>query len=119
MSKHPHEDDGPELKPPAGTRRYAVAYVSLLVLLPVVGLAAATALGWVSFDLTFTATVSIGWLIEYGLAALAGLFLLFTAAQVVKAIGVGFTRSIVSFVARQADNYQLQERVSEEVNEDA
>lgn len=103
------EEGGPlhDLEEPASSRTYAVAYVTALIALPVIAVAVGTWLGWISVDLTVTADVSAGWLIEYGLAAAGALFFVYTAAQVVRAIGVGFTASLVSGLARMADNYEL------------
>jgi len=58
-------------------------------------------------DIDVTASVSIGWVIEYTVAGLVGLFFFWTFAQVANIVGMGFIAGVIRIVARIADNYEL------------
>jgi len=101
------QDDVEGIDDPGGSKTYSYAYLSALFAVIVVGLAASIYAGLVTPDVEVTATLSIGWILEYTVAGLVALFFLWTFAQVANIVGMGFIGGVVGVIARIAHNYEL------------
>jgi TRAP-type C4-dicarboxylate transport system permease small subunit len=62
---------------------------------------------YISFNLSVTANISIGWIVEILLGSFVGMFVLFSGAMMLKATGAKTIKAMVSVIARIADNYTL------------
>jgi hypothetical protein len=98
-------DEVPEVQ---GSKKYSYVYVTALFLTILGAIVGSVAFGIIDPSIQVTATVSIGWIVEYTALALAGLFVLFTLAQVLNIIGVSFVGGLVTAIARIADNYEIE-----------
>lgn len=97
------------LKPPRGSKTYSYVYISLVLLLILASGVGAVYYGFVQPDVDITVTMEVGWIVEYSIAGVVALLFLWTFAQMVNIIGVGFVTSLFSAIARIADNYSLPE----------
>jgi len=70
--------------------------VALFITLGVV-IALAIHWGYITPDITVTATVSVGWVLEYLVAGLVAAFLAFTGTMVLVAIPVSISAAIIRF----------------------
>jgi len=95
-------------------RRFAYAYLTALVLVPIIALALAVWLDYLTVDVSVTASVAIGWAVEYTLIALFGLFVLFTFVQVARIAGIGFINRLAEALVTVLDNYQRPDRDRDE-----
>jgi len=95
------------IEDPEGSKTYSYAYLTGLFVVIVGGLAASVYFGYVTPDVEVTATLSIGWILEYAVAGMVALFFLWTFAQVSNITGMAFISGVVGAVARIADNYEL------------
>jgi hypothetical protein len=106
------DDDGrvpdlPEL--PGGgpwERRFAYLWLTALVVVPVAGFVALVTFGFVSVDVTLQANADVAWVVEYTVAALAAIFVVFTFLQVARVAGVGFLNGLAEAVVTVVDNYE-------------
>lgn len=85
---------------------FARIYLVTLFLTLVGGVALAVETGYLTPDLTITATVSVGTYIEYLVAGLVAAFLLFTFVQILRLTGVSFANSLISAIRTAAHNYE-------------
>jgi len=104
-------DDVPE---PGGSKRYAYIYLTGLFVSIAGGLIGAVAVGIIDPEITVSASVSVGWIVEGIIAAIAAAFIFWTFAQITNVLGVDFVAGVVGVVARIADNYQLPGDVDQE-----
>lgn len=97
-------DDIEEADVSRGQRFTATAY--LIGLFATIGLAlvAAVYFGYIDPSLTVTGEVSIGWVVEYLVAGIVAVFLLFTGAMVLVAIPVSISSAIIRFAAGIAES---------------
>jgi hypothetical protein len=95
------------IEDPGGSKTYSYAYLTVLFAVIVAGLAASIYLGIVTPDVDVTATLSIGWILEYTVAGIVVLFFFWTAAQIANVVGMSFVGGTIGLVARIADNYEL------------
>jgi len=95
------------IEDPEGSKLYSYAYLSALFAVIAGGLAASVYFGYLTPDVTVTATLSVGWVLEYAVAGMVALFFLWTFAQVSNITGMAFISGVVGTVARIADNYEL------------
>jgi nitrate reductase NapE component len=86
---------------------YAYAYLSLLVLLPLLSLAVALYTGLVTLEATLTVSPDLSTPAEWLAQGLVVVFLLWTFIQIVRVTGVGFIEGLVQSLARIADAYEL------------
>jgi len=86
---------------------YAYVYLTVLIVALLAGTYHAAHVGLIATDVTVTVHASLGWVVEWLLAGLVVLFLLWTFAQVVRATGGRFVSGVVNRVASIADSYQL------------
>ncbi|MEF8881996.1 MAG: hypothetical protein V5A34_05665 [Halapricum sp.] len=100
----------PKLKQIPGGTTYAIAYLTLLFVLPIVATIAAVHYGYVTPDVTVTATVDLTTPLDWLAKGLVVVFLLWTALQIVRVTGVGFWARVADVAAEIADNYQRQRR---------
>jgi hypothetical protein len=92
---------------PGGSKTYSYAYLTGLFALIVAGLAGSIYFGLVTPDVEVTATLQIGWILEYTVAGIVVLFFFWTFAQVANIVGMGFISGVVGIVARIAHNYEI------------
>jgi len=115
------EDPGGGLKPLKPGKpwqvQFAYAWFVLLILVLIGGFGASIWLGIVNIQATFTFQASLGWVLEYLVAGLVAVFLLFTFVQVVRITGIGFIQGLMSTIARIAHNYELPQQNTEEDQE--
>lgn len=97
------DDDSPT------ERWFARGYVVGLIALAVGGLASLLYFDYIDVALTVSASVSVGWILEYLIAILAAIFVTFTALMVIKAVGGNLVAAAIRAVARIAHNYELPE----------
>lgn len=90
-----------------GLRWYAKIYLTVLFLGIVAAIGGAVYFGYINPNITVTATVEVGYLLEYVAMGLTGAFLLWTAAMILVALPGSFTANVVKATARVADNYEL------------
>lgn len=90
-----------------GLRWYAKAYLTVLFFGIVGFFVAALWVGFIDLNLTLTASVSVGWVVEYLIVAVAAVFVIWTAAMVLVALPGSFISGVVSAIARIADAYQM------------
>lgn len=90
-----------------GTRWYARTYLTVLFGLLVAGVVASVHFGLLTPNLTVTATVDVGYLLEYLAVGVVAIFLLWTAAMVLVALPGEFLSGVLSAAARIADAYEL------------
>jgi len=109
MSTDPDEvqDQVDDVEDPGGSTMYSYAYLTGLFTLIAVGLVASVYFGFVTPDVEVTASLSIGWILEYAVAGIVVIFFFWTFAQVANIVGMGFISGVVGVVARIADNYQM------------
>lgn len=69
-----------------------------------VGFVAAVYFDYIDPYIELTATVSVGWVLEYLVAGIVAVFLVFTGAMVLVAIPVSITSAIVRFAAGIAES---------------
>jgi hypothetical protein len=74
------------------------------ILLGIVGVVAAVWLGFVQPDVTVTATISVGWIIEYFVAGFVGLVLAFLIASFLIWLPGNFRSALVRAAAGMAEN---------------
>lgn len=91
-------------------RWYAGVYLSVLFGGSLLALGVAVYAGIIVPEITVTATISIGWLIEYVLIAVAGLFVLFTASMILVILPGGIIGGLVGAIATAADAYERPDR---------
>jgi len=72
---------------------------------------------YIALDLTITANPDISWILEVLAGAVAGLFILFSTAMLIKATGGKTIKALFSIIARIADNYELDDNIDNAVNE--
>ncbi len=103
------EDAAQEVDDPEGNKTYSCAYLSALFL-GIVGLGIASVFfGYVEPNIVVNATLNAGWIVEYFVAGLGTLFLLWTFAQIANITGMNFISGLIGVIARVADNYSLPE----------
>jgi hypothetical protein len=90
-----------------GTRWYARTYLTVLFALVVAGVVGSVAFGYLDPHLTITATVDVGWLLEYLAMGVAAVFIVWTVAMVLIALPGLFLSGVISAAARIADAYEL------------
>jgi len=95
------------IEDPGGSKTYSYAYLTALFAVIVAGLAASVYFGLVTPDVEVTATLQIGWILDYAVAGIVGIFFFWTFAQVANIVGMGFVAGIVGVIARIAHNYEL------------
>lgn len=107
------EDPGESLQP---LRRgkpwelsFAYAWLIGILVLIIASAAASIWLGIVDIQATFTFQADLGWALEYLVAGMVVLFLLFTFVQVIRITGIGFIAGLMATIARIAHNYELPE----------
>lgn len=102
-----------DIEAPAGgsvwDRRFAYAFLTALFVTPVAAGGGLIYYGYLTPSITVEASVQIGWIIEYAIAAFVAAFLVFTLAQLARVAGVGFLNSLFSAAATVADGYRLPE----------
>jgi hypothetical protein len=91
-----------------GMQWYARAYTTVLFSILIIGLVATVHFGIVSPSVTVSATLELGWLLEYVAIFIAALFTFFTASMALIALPIGFVSGILSAAARIADANDLQ-----------
>jgi hypothetical protein len=101
------EEQVDDVEDPGGSKTYSYAYLTALFALIVGGLIASIYFGLVTPDVEVTATLQIGWILEYTVAGIVVLFFFWTFAQVANIVGMGFISGVVGVVARIAHNYQM------------
>lgn len=101
-----------------GATWYAYAYLTALLLAPVLALVGGVALGYIQPDITLRFDAQLGFVVEWLAAGLAVVFLFWTFVQVVRVTGIGFVRGVVGAVARIAHNYELPGEVPQPEQED-
>lgn len=94
--------------------RYAYAYLTLLILLPLVGLAVGVYLDLIALNVTVSVEAALGQAVEWLTLGLVVAFLLWTFVQIVRVTGIGFISSLIGAVARAADNYELPQEDDEQ-----
>jgi len=82
----------------------ATGYLIALFLILGAAIAVAVHFGYIDPDITVTATVSVGWILEYLVAGLVAAFLLFTGAMVLVAIPVSISAAIIRFAGGIAES---------------
>jgi hypothetical protein len=85
-----------------GMQWYARAYTTALFSILIIGLVATVHFGIVSPSVTVSATLELGWLLEYVAIFIAALFAFFTASMALIALPIGFVSGILSAAARIA-----------------
>jgi len=88
-----------------GQRRYAYGYLTVLFLGIVLAIGGSVYLGILAPEITITATVSIGWIVEYVAMALAAAFVLFTFAMILVALPGSILSAIATLLANTAQGY--------------
>lgn len=101
------EEQVDDVEDPGGSKTYSYGYLTALFALIVGGLIASIYFGLVTPDVEVTATLQIGWILEYTVAGIVVLFFFWTFAQVANIVGMGFISGVVGVVARIAHNYQM------------
>lgn len=87
-------------------KRYAYAFLTALFVLPILALAGAVAIGWVSFEVTATGTLDLTTPLWYISLAVAGAFIIMIYVALSRVAGPNFMAAL----ARLADSYSLPER---------
>jgi len=88
---------------------YSYAYLTALALAVLGGIYTVYRLvraGYIDTDITIAVNADIGWVIEWFIAGVIGVFLLRTLIQVLRATGVSFWNSVLDSVASVADSYE-------------
>jgi hypothetical protein len=86
---------------------YARAFLTIFFGIIIAGIGLSVSFGYLTPDITFVATVNIGYIVEYVVIALAAILVFFVASLVLIALPGEFMSGIVSATARIADAYQL------------
>lgn len=89
------------------TKWYARAFLTVLIGVIIAGIALSVYFGYFTPNITFVATINIGYVVEYVVIALAVIFVVFIASLVLIALPGEFISGTVSAVARIADAYEL------------
>lgn len=97
-------DDIEEADVSRSQRFTATAYLIGLFVTIGLALVAAVYFGYIDPSLTVTGEVSVGWVVEYLVAGIVAVFLLFTAAMVLVAIPVSISSAIIRFAAGIAES---------------
>lgn len=97
-------DDLEEADVSRSQRFTATAYLIGLFVSIGLALVAAVYFDYVEPSLTITGEVSVGWVVEYLVAGIVAVFLIFTAAMVLVAIPVSISSAIVRFAAGIAES---------------
>jgi len=103
--------DEAELEELEGSRwevAYSYAYLTALALALLGGIYAVYRMvraGYIDTDITVSVNANIGWVVEYLLAGIVLVILLWTVIQVLRATGVEFWNSILDSIASVADSY--------------
>lgn len=97
-------DDLEEADVSRSQRFTATAYLIGLFVSIGLALVAAVYFDYVEPSLTITGEVSVGWVLEYLVAGIVAVFLIFTAAMVLVAIPVSISSAIVRFAAGIAES---------------
>lgn len=104
------EEAAQDVEDPEGSKTYSYGYLTALFL-GIVGLGIASIyFGYVEPNIVVNATLNAGWIVEYFVAGLGALFLLWTFAQIANITGMNFISGIIGVIARIADNYSLPEK---------
>lgn len=88
-------------------RFYAKLYLTVLFGGALLSLVVAVWTGIIDPSLSVSASVQIGWLVEYVLIGFAALFFVWTASMLLIALPGAFVSGAVSAIARIADAYEL------------
>jgi hypothetical protein len=87
------------------TQRFtATGYLIALFITLGVTILAGIKFGYIDPAITITATLSIGWILEYLVAGLVAAFLLFTGAMVLVAIPVSLSAALIRFAGGIAES---------------
>lgn len=89
------------------SRTFATAYIMALLTLLSGGFIASIYYGYITPDITLTATVDVGWVIEYLVMGIVALILIWSASMVLVALPGSFIAGTVGAVKTIADSYQL------------
>lgn len=89
--------------------RYAYLYLTFLILAPLTGVAYAAYAGWINPSVSVSLNAELGWIMEYAIAALVALFILWTFAQVVRVTGFGFIKKTTRFATDLMDGYSKED----------
>lgn len=105
------------LKRLPGSTTFARAWLVALFALPVIGLVAGIATGYIDPQITATATVDLTTPLAWLAKGLVVVFLAFTAIQVIRLTGLQFWSRVGTAAARLMDGYEMPD--SQDVTEAA
>jgi hypothetical protein len=89
------------------SRTFATAYIMALLTLLSGGFVASVYYGYITPNITLTATVDVGWVIEYLVMGIVALILIWSASMVLVALPGSFIAGTVGALKTIADSYQL------------
>lgn len=105
------------LKRLPGSTTFARAWLVALFALPVIGLVAGIATGYITPSLSVTASADLTTPLTWLAQGYVIIFLVFTAIQVIRLTGLQFWSQVGTAVARLMDGYEMPD--SQDVNEAA
>ena len=86
---------------------YAYVYLTALIFGLIGVTVYAAQVGFIQTNITLTFNANLGWILEYFVAALVGVFSLWTFIQIVRVTGAKFISGLTDRIASIADSYDL------------